>query len=258
MRSCFVRRKAWAIGPWVVALGLGCSAIVEPDVDRLTVDSAIGNDGGAECRPGCSDDVETRCTNEGAVVTECSAGCADATRCRELVPSNVDGALFARDAEDLVVDRPGLTFDTTSCSAAGLRTDVVPQTNGPSLCVLQVRDLRVERSAVLRVQGSLPLVVLAAGDVEVRGAIDASAEHERAGAGGSQGGRASEADGSGWAPGIAGGGGVTFDDGGGGGGGGCGAGCIVVRNQSGTLPPGTTSTWSPRDTGVSIATVELR
>jgi len=44
------------------------------------------------------------------------------------------------------------------------------------MCVVTLRNLRVRMGGVLSASGSRPLVVLAAGDIEIAGTIDVSAE----------------------------------------------------------------------------------
>jgi hypothetical protein len=244
------------------ALILGCSVLVSPDLSRLEpgADGALpddvdagprtsddsgpgadldggalpGEDGGPmtgvpdtgpECRAGCTDGVLTRCEGGGGAITEeCAIGCAPSgDRCGELAPSNVDASLWSGDGESITVSARA-SFDTSDCVAVSTITQVVSQPGGPEVCVLQVRDLIIERDGVLAVSGSRPLVIMATGDVDIRGAIDVSAEHQRPGPGGSIGGRFDDGSGIGPSGGQPGAHQARFDDGGGGGGGLCGAG----------------------------------
>ncbi|UJR81571.1 Glycine-rich cell wall structural protein [Sandaracinus amylolyticus] len=232
----------------VLALGgPGCSTIVDPDEGRL--DPPTGSDGGGVdggavdgggdpgvdggpppidggggCVPSCEGSTLTRCEGDRPVVETCTLPCAtEGARCGEMIPSNVSAELWTSEARDVVVAGTA-RFDTSTCMSTMSLAGVVPQGAGPSVCVLQVRNLRVESGAELSVTGSLPLAILATGDVEIRGTLDASAALERPGPGGGAGGRPGAIDGSGWGPGRGGARMGSFDDGGGGGGGLCGAG----------------------------------
>ncbi|AKF05827.1 hypothetical protein [Sandaracinus amylolyticus] len=234
----------------VSVLVSGCSTIVDPDEGRL--DPPAGSDGGGgvldaggvdagdepgvdagpppidggggECVPSCVGSTLTRCEGGRPVVEACALPCAtEGVRCGEMIPSNVGAELWTTEARDVVVAGTA-RFDTSACTSTMSLARVVPQSAGPSVCVLQVRNLRVESGATLSVVGNLPLAILATGDVEIRGTLDASAALERPGPGGGAGGRPGAIDGSGWGPGRGGTRMGSFDDGGGGGGGLCGSG----------------------------------
>lgn len=237
-------------------LSLGaCSAIIDADVASLpdlndaggpVIDRDLGpRDGGPAIDGGPIVDVDlgvvvpctggTRCMGGELIEcvggaerrTRCELGCPAGapTRCAEFVASNVPADSVPAGTEDLEVgDGELVDIDTDACAVAGIATHVVPQPGGLPMCVVALRNLRVRAGGVLSASGSRPLVVLAAGDIEVVGSIDVSAQQGRPGAGGGAGGLGDMLNGEGIANGTAGVHVDSFDDGGGGGGGLCGGG----------------------------------
>lgn len=180
-------------------------------------------DAGCVGGPVCRGSALTRCEGGVAVVTPCPLGCADATRCSEMLPSNVDPALLSEGTRDLSITRMAV-FDTGECAATLADSRVVRQGDGSEVCALILRDLRISDAGVLRVAGSRPLVIAASGEVSIDGILDVSARGTEHGPGGGAGGTAAEPDGRGAEGGRRGQAEGTFSDGGGGGGGGCGRG----------------------------------
>ncbi len=81
-----------------------------------------------------------------------------------------------------------VTVDTTMLSSSSSEIEVVatPQldSDGPELAVIQVGSLQIMPGAEIRVTGTRPLVIVAAGDISVAGVINASARLGASGPGG--------------------------------------------------------------------------
>ncbi len=243
-----VAHKSFLLSWLASSLLVGCSALIEPDETRLggseggillrdaamPSDGALPRDGGrvdggsrdsgCTLAPSCAGGVVTSCSG----TTPCALGCAPTgeARCAEMAPSNVAATLWRDDAPSVELLAGTIMFDTGACTSTSAATMIVPQLNGPELCVVMVRDLTMRTGAWLVVRGARPLVLMASGNVVVESGaiIDVSARGRTAGPGGGVGGRPGSADGQGEAPGIAGVHAGTYDDGGGGGGGFCGVG----------------------------------
>jgi hypothetical protein len=152
------------------------------------------------------------------VEADCLLGCSTTEdRCAELVVSNVDPTLLDPAAGDVVWDADG-TRNTDDC-VFGAK---VPQTAGGEVCALSAGAVTI--SAAIDVVGSLPLVIVASGPVDISGDIDASATRNNPGPGGGAGGTIAASTGTGPSPGERGTNEATYADGGGSGGGYCGAG----------------------------------
>ncbi len=230
---------------FVVLCLVGCSAIVDPDPSLLggevpdAASSDTGRDGSAgdattgdattgdagPCpRPAtCEGNVLVRCEGASVVNRDCGADRCDASlgECvpvGDWRPSNVDASYWDDDADDLRIEEHE-TIDTDRCEGHVERPDA-----GVELCVLSVRNFEVTGEGRLRIVGSRPLVLMAAGEVRLAGVIDLSARGVEPGPGGFRGGIRDLREGGG--PGGGGGGAHEgeFEDGGGGGGGFCGAG----------------------------------
>jgi hypothetical protein len=91
--------------------------------------------------------------------------------------------LVLRDGD--VIDTGALTINSEA-APAGTVFDTSPQDDpaGPELAILHVRNLEVEQGAIVRVTGSRPLVILAAGTVVIDGTLDAAARRDTPGPGG--------------------------------------------------------------------------
>ena len=254
--------RSLGFGCLALLIGTGCSALINPDTDRLGTDPEGGEDAGvvtlmdageppppgtdagepppgtdaggpppgtdAGCVAGCSGGTLTTC--DGDVVT-CPLGCAPTgdARCAEMIPSNVEPSLWRADARDVIAEPLGepLYFDTSRCMARMADSMVVPQAgDAPEICVLMVRDFIVRRNAGMIIRGDRPVAILATGDViiEEDGYIEASGRGEAPGPGGARGGNVREENGKGAGAGIAGDREGMFSDGGGGGGAFCGDG----------------------------------
>lgn len=205
--------------------------------------------------PRCSAGVLTTCTDGVELTEPCVLGCSDSgTACRELLPSNVAGLLtldlgtgnFSNADETWVVDTDtgeitayaaapgGPTGDPVrEVRAAGFGADgngivfthVDPGPGTPTrLAVLSVGTFTVGNGATVIGHGSLPLVLVAATDVDIAGRLSVAANELPdalgPGPGGFAGGTPGEVAGEG--PGAGSAGGVsnpTWNDAGGGGGG---------------------------------------
>lgn len=153
----------------------------------------------------------------------CALGCAmtASAHCLEMVPSNVDRSLFVDGGDVSVV--ANTTWDTGACAPGALPGMPlrVTQLGGGEVCVVRVRDLRI--NADLTARGPIPLVVLAQGTISINGTLDVSAYGTLAGPGGGTGATRS-ASASGPGAGASGAHAGTYTDSGGGGGALCGAG----------------------------------
>lgn len=180
-------------------------------------------DAGCSGPPVCSGTTLTRCEGGVAIPETCPLGCADATRCAEMVPSNIEPGLLSEGTRDLSITTVAV-FDTSECAAMSVSSRVVRQGDGSEVCALILRDLRIAPEASLRITGTRPLVIAAAGEVTIDGLLDVSARGIERGPGGGAGGIPARPDGQGPAGGRRGEFEGTYSDGGGGGGGGCGDG----------------------------------
>jgi hypothetical protein len=183
-------------------------------------------------------DGQQSCVDEAPV--SCALVCDDATgRCAPIAPSNnADGHSIDIGAVAPWVVANDLQIDTDDGSMAGATTRPAgtgvmagigyEQVDGAAVFV--VASMTVDPGVVIQVVGSLPIIIRAAGDVEISGRFDLSAglvdcgfEEQRAcpGPGGGRGGD-TDAIAGGCAPGGdgEGGGGNDGESGGGGGGGG--------------------------------------
>ncbi len=86
----------------------------------------------------------------------------------------------------VVVNTTNLTFDG-GAPPTGATFDLSAQETGtgPQLAILHLRSLTVQAGATLRAVGGRPLVIIASRSVTINGVIDASADRNTAGAGGS-------------------------------------------------------------------------
>lgn len=105
------------------------------------------------------------------------------------------------------------------CGEPDVGTALVRQSDGTDLRVLFARSIRVMPNASIAIKGTIPVAIVAVGDFEILGAIDASASWDGASPGGFQSPRKSESIGGG-----PGGGGAGSPTSAGGGGGYCGQG----------------------------------
>ncbi len=163
------------------------------------------------------------CTGAVWTPTTCALGCSatGTAHCLVMIPSNVDAALFV-DGGNVVV-AGSATWNTGSCavgSLPGLPTRVT-QAGGGDVCVVRVHDLNI--SGQVSVQGPIPLVILAQGEIVISGTLDVSAYGTTEGPGGGLGSNFTRFA-SGPSAGDDGGNTATYTDSGGGGGGFCGAG----------------------------------
>lgn len=137
-------------------------------------------------------------------------------------PSNftIDQLRYARLADVTVSSRCDVDGESKRlCGEENVGTALVRQSDGTDLRVLYARSIRVMPNASIKVTGTTPVAIVALGDLEILGAIDASATWDMPSPGGFQSPRKSESNGGG-----PGGGGAGSPSNGGGGGGYCGQG----------------------------------
>ncbi len=167
--------------------GNGASVVFDSDGGSPSFDGGSRADAAPGCVPSCTaaSNLDT-CAGE----TDCPLGCiADNTgpRCGEMVPSNgalavhlagVTTALDIAEGGEVVIET-----DTGRISGAFSRNPAQGVESGigfyelgsAKVAVLAVASLRIGSGAVLRGVGYNALIVLSAGDVEIRGKIDFSA-----------------------------------------------------------------------------------
>ncbi len=170
------------------------------------------NEGAARCNTcvpdgaTCGADTVERCGADGlpAASEACPAGCteAPAAHCSYLQPSyaaleNVCDELATEPTLAVVVNQ---TLDTNSmltCTGG-----VIPQTNGPAICVLRFGEIIVQANRTLGFTGARAVALVADRAITVDGTIDASANGTTNGPGGgtiTSGGRANSSIGGGGA-----------------------------------------------------------
>jgi hypothetical protein len=158
-------------------------------------------------------------------------------------PSNVDLGVVDGPLADLVFEgsacEAAARIDTDDCRvdcAEGARCEIAVQADGTEVAVLAVARFVVQDNIGVDVVGERPLVVLAAGEVEIRGSIAAlDPIYDFDGQGGGYSCEFGTAPISGNGPG---GGGASYGTGGAGGGGHCGAGGDGGDGEAGSLAPG--------------------
>jgi hypothetical protein len=186
----------------VAGLGLGLSSCsfddggVQPDGNDTPPDASV-DAVPPVCTPGCEGDILVTCPEGGAQRVECDLGCvADATpHCAVMVPSNgvsaddldvvpADKPFVVPDGETYVIDTDtGRIVDgdnrqiRPATAAGGLHVDTGTYyaRRGETVGVFAIDALTVEPGATLRGEGERALIVLARGDILVRGTIDVSA-----------------------------------------------------------------------------------
>ncbi|MFT5354792.1 MAG: hypothetical protein ACI9KE_002005 [Polyangiales bacterium] len=173
----------------------------------------------------CRGDVSLRCAGEATYTRfPCDGGC-DATTglCIEreqFVPSNLGADAFQPGAPDLIIPSGNYELNTDDCRVTNGSADIQTMNSGLSACVWTVGTVETSGSSYVRIFGSLPLILIASGNVSIEGTFDLRAEGNSPGAGGYFGGSRVNPNGSGDSGGLAGGQQEPFGDGGGGGAGG--------------------------------------
>jgi hypothetical protein len=189
------------LGAVLLILAQGCGS-VEPSgaPDAADPDAALGDAGAIDAvdvdapdAPACTvttceNNTLTVCTDSMVErVEQCRLGCASSDRCNLVDPSNglrpqLETALTQAD-----VTLPAGTIINTDTGtiqannqAIAAATATVNQPGGPVLRVFLARSWTIND---VRVEGSLPLALVAAGDVRLEGLIDASANGNIPGAG---------------------------------------------------------------------------
>ena len=176
-------------GEWVVRLTVSDGRLESDDVLRLRAREGPG-------RIVCEGDELVGYDGEGEEVGReyCELGCnsdANPDRCNRLAPSNVDAAWLCENSNDLVLTS-GATIDTengtiTGVAPAQIAFHVVSQGAGrPGIGVFAFNNIDLQ--ADLLVEGENALALLACGDVDCSGVIDASALGSSGGSGGWDGG----------------------------------------------------------------------
>lgn len=139
---------------------------------------------------GCSFEPGQLAVGDGGVDPTGDGSGDGSTTPTPLVVSHVDAADAAPGMGALTLDASA-TIDTSARSISGMSAlpvgvtfDSVAQPNGPELAVLRLSSLEVGASAMIRVIGSRPLVVIAATSITIHGTLDAGARRAQPGAGG--------------------------------------------------------------------------
>lgn len=170
----------------------------DSDVDADTdADSDADPDEPPPCVEGefrCDGDELEQCDGRSWVhVEDCVLGCNDAfARCHRLDPSNLlPEALYDNaSAEVVVVDRVEINTGACNPDIFGSPTpyaEELTDEGGRAICVYVFQSLTVEDTGVIVAQGSQPLVILAAGDITIRGVIDVGAHGSSSGPSGRSG-----------------------------------------------------------------------
>src|SRR5687768_10724018 len=163
-------RKVAMLGA-VCLLSSGCSLIIGPDVTLLPggggsdagprPDAGPGDpdtgdvdppdtgarDVGCRAETVCTDGRLVRCVGGKVIEEPCPLGCAPGGegRCGRMRPSNVESSLFDAMARDVrLAGASEYVLDTSTCMATMTETHLVPQEDGPELCVLLAHDIVVD------------------------------------------------------------------------------------------------------------------
>jgi len=219
---------ATARGPRCRTIAEGCAPVTLPlpdgsDIETVLIDSPGGTSCAASelCQDGvCVSPVMPDAATD-APDAEADGGCS-LDPCR-IIASNVTPDAGA--ATPSVSFSGSGSFDTESCAGAPFsEAGIQAQGDGSQVCVAYTADLDIADGANLRIVGSLPLVILAEGDVSIGGVLDGGARGTNPGPGGGAGGAFGSLAGDGAFGGEQGEEVDAFQDGGGGGGGMCGMG----------------------------------
>ncbi len=181
-------------GEWVVRLTVSDGRLAS-DPDVLRIRAREGPD-----RMVCEGDELVGYDFDGSEISRelCGLGCnpdADPDRCYRLSPSNLDASWLCANQSDLVISS-GVTINTDEGTITGVPSAQIvfrtqTQANGsPDIGVFAFN--RIDLQGNLLVQGRNALALLACGDMEVSGVIDASAVGSLGGPGGYAGGPAGE------------------------------------------------------------------
>jgi hypothetical protein len=177
-------------GEWVVRLTVSDGPLYsDPDVLRIR----------ARERPDrfvCEGDELVGYDGDGNEMSRklCELGCnsgVDPDRCNQLNPSNVDPSWLCENSNDLLLTSAA-TIHTedgtiTGVASAQIAFHIVPPGGGrPGIGVFAFNNIDLQ--ANLQVEGQNALALLACGDIESFGIIDASALGQRGGPGGYDGG----------------------------------------------------------------------
>ncbi|MCA9665053.1 MAG: hypothetical protein KC503_05675, partial [Myxococcales bacterium] len=159
------------------------AATPAPDLDAATTDNSV-----APCSQTCPLD------------------CSDAGVCPRIKPSNTTGVPLPPSCGDIDIVT-SMTISTDTCKIGNIcdGAKLAQPSAAPSsfACYIHVAKLAVRAAAKLTLRGSLPLIIIAEGDVLISGVIDASASADQPGAGGFDGGNDGQPDGQGPGAGIA-------------------------------------------------------
>lgn len=140
------------------------------------------------CTPGeglsCDLDQLVSCGSDGisTTTTTCALGCSTEPRCLKFEPSNDLGSALAMaqvssvdvvlPAQSQIDTDTGLAQDNTGASVA-VPSVIVDQVNGSSIRAFIARSFTIDGAKVI---GSRALALVAAGDLTIRGTLDASAD----------------------------------------------------------------------------------
>lgn len=142
-----------------------------------------------QCEPStsrCEAGVFQSCDAEGRVAIEetCALGCVDgpAPHCAYLEPRYLPDVCDTRALLDDLTIASSATFDTdldTSCTGG-----VVPQTGGPSICVVRYGTIAIAAEASLKVIGTRAFAFVADRGLAIDGLLDVGANGPTSGPGG--------------------------------------------------------------------------
>jgi hypothetical protein len=131
----------------------------------------------------CTNNTLEVCGGNGMVehVEQCTLGCfTDNTRCNAVAPSNGLASQLDMGAQQSDVTLPsGTTINTdngtvtTPNGTVAIATNLVTQSGGPTLRVLIAKSFTLGN---VRVSGTLPLALVAPGEIKLTGVLDASAD----------------------------------------------------------------------------------
>lgn len=122
----------------------------------------------------CGDRVVETCSATGVLTTQaCDIGCVDspAPHCAYISPQYLPDVCDMPAVEPSRIVTVAETIDTTvdaTCNGG-----IVPQTNGPEICIVRYGTFRIEQSAAWRVLGTRALAIVTDGPLRIQGLLDA-------------------------------------------------------------------------------------
>ena len=134
----------------------------------------------------CNGDALVVCAADGTITsnTACALGCnmaaSPAPACARLTPSIIAANTCDTPGTSDLMVAAGMTF---AINTDGTCDAVVPQPNGPALCVRKFANVTVAATGTVAITGSRGLSLVATGTMNIAGLIDASASSSTNGAG---------------------------------------------------------------------------